>query len=347
MTSPRISVIVPAYCTSRRHGTSRLELALASWARQTLRPDQYEIVVVDDGSDPPLYPQVNRWGLGDRVRVLRQENSGLAHAYNAGIAASRGDLVLFATDDELAGPTLLEAHVTTHDRVPNAMVFGECRTIFHSELFTDVTVPELVPDAMNRIPANPSDRWLREAVAATGLHRKPITRSDVENDFDKVLRWAGTLPTFADIERNLRRGHCHELEGGWLAVRVGNHSVSTKTMRSLGGFDLVLDEHDGWYLDIEVGLRLVTAGIRFELTDGAMSANLAHPRSPGLFMGALSGMAYLFGKHRRLDVALAPLYFQRELGLAEYARLLRGAQKWWPEDLGSPGGLTDADISRR
>lgn len=334
MTNPRISVLVPAFCTPRRHGTSRLELALASWTRQTLPPERYEVIVVDDGSDPPLLPQIERWGLAGRVRVLRQENSGLAHAYNTGIEAARGDSVLFATDDELASPTLLESHVAAHDRAPGALVFGECRTIFHTEMFTDVTVGELVPGALTRIPAGAADRWVRESVVAMGMHLKPITRADVENDFDKVLRWAGTLPAFADIERTLRRGNCHELAGGWLAVRVGNHSVATATARALGGFDAVLDEHGGWYCDIELGLRLANAGVRFELIADALSANLAHPRSPGLFMGALSGMAYLFGKHRRMDVALAPLYFQRELGLAEYARLLRGAEKWWPDDLG-------------
>jgi glycosyltransferase involved in cell wall biosynthesis len=332
-TAGTITVILPAYCTPSRHGTSRLRLALASWAGQTLSPARHEVVLVDDGSDPPLADLVDRWGLSDRVRVLRQKNMGLAHAYNAGIDVARGEFVLFATDDELAAPELLAEHVACHQRSPGSLVFGKCRTVFHTELFTDVSAPELAPKALDRLAVSPSREWLRGAVGTLALDAKPITVADVEQHFDKVLAWAGTLPQFADIERALLTGRCHELLAGWLAVRVGNHSVATATVRALGGFDEVLDEHNGWYLDVELGIRLIAHGVQFVLAPEAVSVNLSHPREIGLFLGALSGMAYMFGKHRRMDVALAPLYFQRELGIAEYSRLLRSARKWWPDDM--------------
>jgi hypothetical protein len=49
-------------------------------------------------------------------------------------------------------------------------------------------------------------------------------------------------------------------------------------------------------------------------------------------------MTYMLAKHRRLDVALSPLYFQHHMPLMGFAGLLRRAAKHWPKDTGI--GLT-------
>lgn len=101
-----------------------LERALAALFEQDLPPDQYEIVLVDDGSTD---------GTGDYVRTLappchftyvHQENSGLAHGRNQGIRRARGEIVLFIDDDIVASPQLLAEHVKTHEQHPDQVVRG-------------------------------------------------------------------------------------------------------------------------------------------------------------------------------------------------------------------------------
>ncbi|WP_019545215.1 glycosyltransferase family 2 protein [Streptomyces sulphureus] len=329
MTGPRISVVLPAHCSAARHGTSRLRLALLSWSRQTLPRDAYEIVLVDNASDPPLAAQVSEWGLADRVRVVRREETGLGSGYNRGVEAAEAPLVLLATDDELAEPGLLATHVSEHGGEQPALVIGRCTILFHTELFPDVTKAKVDPHALERAAVREETRWLPGAAAALGLAEKPVTEEDVTGDFDKVLALAGTTPQFQDIERTVASGHCHTLPGGWLAVRVGNHSLPVTTLREIGGLDETLDSFGGWYLDLELGIRLIDAGVRFRHAPEAVSANLTHPRAPGGMFGVVPAMAYLISKHNRMDVALSPLYFQRGLGIAEYARLLRSAERWW------------------
>ena len=78
---PLVSCVVPVF-----NGARYLEDAVASIEAQTWRP--LEIVIVDDGSTDETPEIIAR--LGERVRAVRQPNTGPSAARNAGIAASSG-----------------------------------------------------------------------------------------------------------------------------------------------------------------------------------------------------------------------------------------------------------------
>jgi hypothetical protein len=103
-------------------------------------------------------------------------------------------------------------------------------------------------------------------------------------------------------------------------------------LESVGGLDEDLDTHGGWYLDLELGLRLIQSGVRFVPAEDAITINLAHPRGAASSVGTASGLAYFYAKHPRMDVIMTPLYFQRQFRIAEYERLMKSAARWWPSD---------------
>lgn len=82
--------------------------AVASALAQTAPPQ--EVVVVDDGSTDPLTLQaLDRLERGEPgVRVLRTEHRGVAHARNAGIAATSAPFVVLLDGDDVFEPTYLE-----------------------------------------------------------------------------------------------------------------------------------------------------------------------------------------------------------------------------------------------
>ena len=86
-----------------RNGARYLPEALASLRAQTTLPA--EILVVDgDSTDGTV--EIARREAG--VTVLQQEGETLADAYNTGIAAARGDVVAFLSQDDLSMPRKLE-----------------------------------------------------------------------------------------------------------------------------------------------------------------------------------------------------------------------------------------------
>ena len=95
-----------------RSAGDHLSRVLRSLADQTLEPERYEVLVVDDGS--PSSGHVDHWHDGERRRVVRQRRSGLAHARNLGLFMAASPVVLFLADDEVAAPGLLEEHVRAH-----------------------------------------------------------------------------------------------------------------------------------------------------------------------------------------------------------------------------------------
>jgi glycosyltransferase involved in cell wall biosynthesis len=95
----QFSVVIPTY--NREHLLAR---TLDSVWRQ--RFADYEVLVVDDGSTDGT--QAYLQGLGNKVRVINQANSGPGAARNIGVRQARGDYVALLDSDDLWFPWTLD-----------------------------------------------------------------------------------------------------------------------------------------------------------------------------------------------------------------------------------------------
>jgi glycosyltransferase involved in cell wall biosynthesis len=101
---PCISVVIPTHNRS-----ASLERTLACLARQTYPADQFEVIVVDDGSEDGTESRL-ALGAGRGVwRYIRQRHAGRGAARNTGIRAARGSVVAFTDDDCTPEPDWLAA----------------------------------------------------------------------------------------------------------------------------------------------------------------------------------------------------------------------------------------------
>jgi glycosyltransferase involved in cell wall biosynthesis len=98
--TPTFSVII---CTYNR--ASVVGGAIQCVLDQTF--DDYELLVVDDGSEDDTQ-QVVQGFTDPRVRYVRRENGGLSAARNTGAAEARGRYVGFLDDDDWVKPKWLE-----------------------------------------------------------------------------------------------------------------------------------------------------------------------------------------------------------------------------------------------
>ena len=128
MAEPEISVVI-----STRDRPERLARQLDALRAQTLAPERFEIVVVDDGSGPPtqelLQREAKRTG-GPALHVVRREVAGGPGAgRNAGWRAARASLVAFTDDDCEATPGWAEALLEAAQRHPDAFLQGRVMPI--------------------------------------------------------------------------------------------------------------------------------------------------------------------------------------------------------------------------
>lgn len=109
--APQISVVVPTF---RR--PDLLTRCLESLVRQTVPPDQLEVIVVDDGSgdDTPRVVADAARTMPNLVALRQERNRGPAAARNRGVAAATAPLVLFFDDDVVAEPTSVATHLSLH-----------------------------------------------------------------------------------------------------------------------------------------------------------------------------------------------------------------------------------------
>ncbi len=113
-----VSVIIPSYQTP----PDTLARTLAALEGQTYPRDLFEVVIVDDGSEPPLRPPLTPLD----VKVVRQARKGFgrARARNNGARAAAHNVLLFLDSDMLAEAEWMAEHARWHHVVSDALTVG-------------------------------------------------------------------------------------------------------------------------------------------------------------------------------------------------------------------------------
>jgi len=119
----RISVIIPTY--NRRQ---KLERCLAALGRQTLPREQFEVIVINDGSSDETEQYLEQVAAEGALNLhyKSQLNQGQGVARNEALSMARGELVLIIGDDCYADYGLLAEHDRQHTAHPEetAAVLG-------------------------------------------------------------------------------------------------------------------------------------------------------------------------------------------------------------------------------
>ena len=127
----RFSIIIPAY-----NAEAYLQRCLDSIFSQDF--NGYEVIVIDDGSTDGTAALLEGH---PQVKVIRQENQGMATARNRGLDAAQGDYILFIdSDDELMPHALsnLASQINGEDIIGfgSSIYNEETQTITHYPLHT-------------------------------------------------------------------------------------------------------------------------------------------------------------------------------------------------------------------
>lgn len=155
--NPRVSVVIATYNRARL-----LPETLDSVFAQ--RMDNFEVIVIDDGSTDDT-PEVVR-SYGERIRFYRQENRGAAAARNFGVRQARAPWIAVQDSDDLSAPDHLQSlydYVERHQAY--GMVFANGCYLHGAE-----------HNRENIIPARKSRLLAERGVRLTDIFEKSIVR---------------------------------------------------------------------------------------------------------------------------------------------------------------------------
>jgi len=119
----KVSAIIPAF--NRKDYIKR---AVDSILAQTVPVD--ELIIVDDGSTDGTAGAVEAW-YGSKVRLVRQENTGVSGARRRGIQEARGEWIAFLDSDDEWMPERNAQLLHAAGLVPSdvAWIFGDLRVV--------------------------------------------------------------------------------------------------------------------------------------------------------------------------------------------------------------------------
>lgn len=116
----RASVVISTY-----NRADALRATLDALAKQDVPADDYEVLVVDDGSTDATPAVLESMATPYSLRVFRQPvNSGVSAGRNTGMRAATGAYVIMISDDLIVPPEFVRVHLETHQRYPNSWVVG-------------------------------------------------------------------------------------------------------------------------------------------------------------------------------------------------------------------------------
>lgn len=117
----RVSVIICSY-----NDGDVLSSAIRSVLLQTVPREQYELVIVDDGSTDETARIVRRFAEDALVKYLRNEtNQGLVPAANRGLRTAEGEFVVRLDADDVLAPSALETLLEAADSNDAELVYSD------------------------------------------------------------------------------------------------------------------------------------------------------------------------------------------------------------------------------
>ena len=181
----RLSVIIPSH--NPHHG--RLARTLAGLHSQDLPVSQWDLILIDNASEPALVADSLDLAWHPGARIVREPELGLTPARIRGFREAQGELCVLVDDDNVLHSDYLTRSVQLATEFPDVSVFG------------GKSLPKYEA---------PPPAWL------DGLETLLALRDD--GDADVITHWDGTYPLCAPIgagmviQREAARAWANEIE---------------------------------------------------------------------------------------------------------------------------------------
>jgi GT2 family glycosyltransferase len=115
----KVSIVIPTH-----NRLEKLRETVEKLRLQNFPKEDYEIIVVDDGSNPPVVFEKDFTVLPS-VKIVRLEGEERSVARNTGAKNAQGELLIFIDDDIFTKPDFIEKHLQAHQDFSDLLAIGE------------------------------------------------------------------------------------------------------------------------------------------------------------------------------------------------------------------------------
>ena len=278
----KVSVIVPVYQVEKYIGA-----AVESVLQQTYK--EFELLIIDDGS-PDKSIEICQQLTDSRIKIIRQENRGLAGARNTGIRHAQGEYLAFLDSDDLWLPEKLEKHIEHLEKSP-AMGISFCPSAFIDEVgqprgtFSKPNLKDIEPSILLR--DNPIGNGSAPVVRRSALeeikYQDNLYGTVEDFYFDESLRQAEDLDCWLRIAIQTD----WQIEGipeALTLYRVNSGGLSAGLLKQLKYLEKVIEKTrsyapeliDQWEVPVKAYHLRYLGRSAIRLRDGSMAVKLMH-----------------------------------------------------------------------
>lgn len=205
---PKVSIVIPVY-----NGADFLAEAIDSALAQTYK--NFEIIVVNDGSNDDGATERIALGYGDKISYYAKANGGVASALNTAIGQMSGDFFSWLSHDDLYLPQKLEREMEAF------LSQGDAKTIVYSDFGVFTESPEKAVDvALRHIEPEQFRYWITIENALHGCTLLiPRAAFSAIGVFDESLRTTQDYDLWFRMAKEYRFVHIPEV-----LVKARNHA---------------------------------------------------------------------------------------------------------------------------
>lgn len=289
------SIIIPSF-----NACERLYYNLLSLNLQDYPHDQFEVIVIDNGSADNTAKMLSEFPASFRLEIVRiDENKGIAHGRNKGISKATGDILIFHDSDMIAEESFVRKHIEAHQNgnmVVCGIIWKEVFTYYYKN-FENFRISEF-NKVKDKFDFQSDDLDLD--VLPLIPREKIIDGSFINYSFKKDTSFIHSLENvIQEFGLDLKGYHLP-----WRFFITNNSSVPRRKVLEVGLFD---EKIVNWgFEDYDLGIRLYKSGYNFKLLD-IVNVHQAHPRNYARGE-ALKSFDYICNKYNdisHIDIVLA------------------------------------------
>jgi glycosyltransferase involved in cell wall biosynthesis len=260
----KFSIIIPTY-----NRIKQLLLTLTAFEKQTYPKDQFEVLVIDDGSTDNTLEILSNYEAPYNFRYFTLgSRNGPGVARNLGIHQARGTYIIFCDADFLVLPHFIETYDLYHAKHQNAVISGtpNCYKGVYTLFFPGFSEWE---KGAARSVLQQFQLWDDGYLKSKDIV-EIITPEDIRNNFGKINQ---VMSHWEIISNKNKAAFLQTNIAPWLLFITRCVSVEKTVLEQQEGFDERLGSGEDW----ELGYRIYKQGLSFVSINGTVGYHQEHP----------------------------------------------------------------------